>query len=493
MKFILSFIALIGGISFTNAQTDIDALRYSTPMPLGTARSAAIGNATSGIGGEISTILTNPAGLAQISISEFTITGGFNVTGSKTNYLGQRTDAQKSAFQLNNFGLVYVPKKKFTRIKNLSIAASYNRLASFSYQINASGTNNQSSYSDIYAETLNNAGADSASAMNNYPFGASLAFESGIIGRTEDNFFYSIIDLPITQRYDINRQGNQNEISIGTGISFSDRLMVGMSIGIPTINYEETFYIKETDNTDVTQSFISWDKRDKYRTEGTGVNAKFGVLFHATPNLRLGTSFTTPTRYSMRDLYLTYFRADYEEYRIDNFNSPAEGYFDYKLRTPLKFNTGASYVHPDWGFVSVEYEYTDPSKSKFILSDNQFDLKNFESQLNDRIGNRYKSIHTVKAGIEGKIAQHFRARGGFQYRTSYYADQESMDQFTKNTVMTFSGGLGYRGKNMYTDIAYVHTLSDEFIAPYTVALAPSPVMASKYNRSNFLLTVGFKF
>lgn len=493
MKFILPLITLIGSISFAYAQTEIDALRYSTPLSLGTARSAAIGNATTGIGGDISTLNSNPAGLAQISISEFNVSGGFNVTGSKNNYLGTQTDAQKSAFQLNNFGLVFVPKKKFTKIKNISIAASYNRTASFNYQINAGGINQGSSYSDIYAEQLNKAGADSAGAMNKYPFGASLAFESGIIGRTEDNFFYSIVDLPVTQRYDINRKGNQNEFSFGTGISLNDQWMVGMSLGIPTINYEENFYIKESDDSDVTQDFIYWDKRDQYRTEGNGINAKFGILFHPTPNIRLGASFTTPTRYSMKDLYLTTFRADYEAYTIDNFNNPAEGYFDYKMKTPLKLNAGAAYVHPDFGFISVEYEYTDPSKTKYIFAKNQYDLKDLETELNDKISSRYKAIHTIKAGIEGKIAQHFRGRAGFQYRTSGFSDQESVNDFAKNTTMAISGGLGYRGKSFYTDLTYVHTISDEFIVPYTVSLAPSQVLTSKYNRSNFLLTIGFKF
>lgn len=492
MKYILSILTIFGCLA-VQAQTDIDAYRFSTPLSIGTARSAAIGNATTGIGGDISTLNSNPAGLAQMSISEFSISGGFNVTGSRNNYLGTQTDAQKSAFQLNNLGLVYVPKKKFTKIKNISIAGSYNRTASFSYQVNASGVNNNSSYSDIYAEQLNNDGNDSASAMTNYPFGSSLAFESGLIGRTDDNFFYSILDLPITQRYQIKRSGNMNDFSMGTGIAFNDQWMVGLSIGIPSINYEEEFYVTETDHANVNPEFIYWDKTDKYRTEGTGINAKFGVLFHPNPNIRLGASFTTPTRYSMKDLYLTAFRADYETYTMDNFNSPAEGYFNYKMKTPLKFNAGASYVNPDFGFVSVEYEYSDPSKTKYIFADNEYNLKDFESNLNDGIASKYKAIHTMRVGVEGKIAQKFRGRAGFQYRTSGFSNQESVNDFAKNTVMAFSGGFGYRGKSVYTDIAYVHTLSDEYIIPYTVSLAESPVLSSKYNRSNFILTVGFKF
>lgn len=493
MKNILSFLAFVGFASTSIAQTDLDALRYSTPLNLGTARSAGVGNALSGLGGDISTLNTNPAGIAQMSISEFSFSGGFNVHNSTSNYLGSSTEAQKTQFQVNNFGMVYVPKKQFTSVKNISIGASYNRLASFNYKIEANGTNQQSSYSDIYAETLNNAGADSSKALSNYPFGASLAFESGIIGMTADNRFYSILELPLTQRYVINRKGSQNEFSIGTGIAFNDQFLVGVSLGIPTINYEESFYVRETDDSNMTEEFIYWDKEDKYRSEGSGINAKFGVVYIPTPNLRLGASITTPTRYSMTDGYLTRFRADYETYTIDNFSNPAEGYFEYKYKTPMKINAGVSYIQPKLGFISVEYEYTDPSKSKFIFNDEDFDMDEFESDLNQSITDKYKASHTVKVGVEGKIAEKYRARAGFQYRTTPFQDQDNLNEFAKNNVIAISGGLGYRGKSFYTDLAYVHMISDELITPYKVALAPSPNMSNKYSRSNFLLTVGFKF
>lgn len=493
MRFLLSIITIISGISFAFAQTDIDALRYSTPMSLGTARSASIGNAITGIGGDISTINSNPAGLAQVGISEFTFSGGFNVTNSKNKYLGTNTPDQQTAFQLNNFGVVYVPKKRFKNIKNISIAASYNSLASFNYKVSAKSKNDKSSYSDIYAEQLNADKADSTSAMTNYPFGSSLAFESGIIGKTEDNLFYSILELPINQRFEIKKSGNMSDFSFGSGIAFNDKIMLGLSIGIPFISYDETFYVRETDEVGVTDSLSYWDKEDKYRTEGTGFNAKIGVLVHPIPNLRLGVSFTTPTRYSMKDQYSTKFRADYETYTLENFNNPAEGYFDYKMVTPLKFNGGVAFIHPKFGFVSIEYEMTNPSKTKYLFAENMYDLIDFESSLNESISNKYKAVHTIKAGIEGKVAEFYRVRAGFQYRTSAYKNQAEIDQFAKNTMMTFSGGFGYRGKNFYLDAAYVHMLSDEFIVPYNVKLAPSEVLTSKFSRSNIILTAGFKF
>ncbi|MCO5232727.1 MAG: hypothetical protein LC105_10470 [Chitinophagales bacterium] len=493
IKLTLSSLLLLGSLSVVTAQTDIDALRYSTPLSLGTARSAAIGNATTGLGGDISTLNSNPAGLGQMSISEVSFSGGFNVTKSENVYLGNQSNAQKASFQVNNFGLVYVPKRNYKGIQSISLAAAYNRQESFNYHISAKGINDQSSYSDIYAEQLNKDGADSSRAMSNYPFGSSLAFESGVIGRTEDNFFFSILELPITQRFEIKRSGSQSDFSFGTGIAINDKFFVGVNIGIPIINYEEEFYVRETDDANVSGEINYWDKRDKYSTEGTGVNAKIGLLFYPTSDLRLGASFTTPTRYSMKDLYATYFRADYETYTLDNFEKPAEGYFDYKYISPLKLNMGASYVKSDLGFISVDYEFSNPSKNKFIFVDDMYNSKDTEERLNTSIKGKYKAIHTVKLGLEGIIAEQYRARLGFQYRNSPYSDQEAIDQFSKNSQMAISGGVGYRGKSFYTDFAYVHQLNDGFIVPYTVSLAASDVLTSKFNRSNFIVTVGLKF
>ncbi|MCO5247736.1 MAG: hypothetical protein M9887_02135 [Chitinophagales bacterium] len=494
MKNIIATLILVANTFVVFAQTDVDLLRYSSPFNLGSARSAAVGSATAGLGGDISNLNTNPAGLGQFGISEVSISAGWNTTKSIGSYIDSKTAKNKTAFQLNNFGLAFVPKKQFSAIKNLSFSASYNRDASFNYHIQARGVNHRSSYSDIFAETLNNAGVDSAGAMTNYPFDASLGFESGVIDRTSDNFFYSIMELPITQRYDINRSGNLNTYAFGAGIALNDKIMLGMNISIPTIKFEEDFYVREDDDENVTQDLNYWDKRDIVRTEGNGVRATFGALYLPTPELRIGLSVTTPTRYSMKDVYRTYFRADYEDFTIDNYNDPADGYFDYKIKTPMRLNAGASYVRKGLGFASVEYEFSNPSKAKYIFEDNyQFDMSDYQNQMNSNMSNKYKATHTVKVGLEGVISEHFRVRAGFQYRTSPFAEQSSLDRFAKNTNMAISGGLGYVGKSFFADATYVHLKSDEMMIPYTNSFASADVLSSKYSRSNILFTIGFKF
>lgn len=495
MKHLFLVITILATSSLVvKAQSDVEALRYSSTMELGTARSTAMGNAMTAIGGEISSLNYNPAGLAQIGISEFNASGGFNVSSSKNTYLNTLTKTQGTSFQLNNFGLAYVPKRNFRSIKNITIAGSYHKKDNFNQKIQAAGINNVSSYSDIYSQELNNYGADTNTAITDFPFGSSLAYGGFLVDVTDDNFFYSIVDLPITQKYNIRRKGSHNEFAFGAGVAFNDQLSVGLSVGIPTIFYEETFEVTEIDQEGVTPDFEWWRKEDKFRTEATGIQATVGINFNPTPQIRLGASFTTPTRYNMKDIYRTIMVVDFEDYTYGNTSEPAEGYFNYKMTTPLKFNVGGAFLDPRWGLFSIEYNFSNPSKTKYIFSD-YYDLGNVEAQLNERIRTKYKAQHTVKAGLEGIVAEHFRLRAGYQFQTFPFAQQSDMKDVVKNTRMGISGGIGYRGKNIYTDLTYMHVLADELMVPYSVntPVSDAPTLVSKYNRGNVVLTVGFKF
>lgn len=479
--------------SVIQAQTDADALRYSSPVFTGTSRAAGLGGAISGLGGDISSLGVNPAGIAQMGISEFSFSGGLSFTGSKTDYLGNNIEDEKAALQINHAGLVFVPKKNFRNIKNISFAATYNRLLNFNDRLYANGTNDKSSRTDAFAETLTFSGADSISAANDFPFDASLAYLGELIFRFPDNTYASILELPVYQQITLSRSGSMNDFNIGAGFALNDYFSVGMSIGIPSILYEENYLFKETDRNNVTQDFNYWEKRDVLRTEGIGINAKIGVLIQPSRQLRMGASFITPTRFSMSDRYITFFRSDFDQYTIDNFNSPTEGIFDYRLTTPWRLNAGMSFLPGKLGLISVEYEITNPSSSKFNFEESNFNLQDFERELNSVISSKYTTTHAVRAGLEGRIKEHYRARLGFQYRTSAFASQELQDEFAKNNLFIFSGGGGYRGRNYFIDVAYMHMLTDQLLVPYTVTFAPAPTASTSFSRGTILFTFGMKF
>lgn len=492
MKHTVLTALLIAATYYSHAQTDIDALRYSSVMLNGSARSFGLGGAITGLGGDISSLSVNPAGIARIGISEFTITGGLESSKSEASYLGGSLKDNQLRATINNAGFIYAPKKKIKSLNGFSIGFSFNRLANFNEKFYLKGTNNENSLSYNYSDKLNEAGVDSAGAANFFPFDASLAYLGEIVRRTPDNEYFSVINVPIDQQILVNRKGGISDFSLGVGIETKRNIMLGVSLGIPMINYEEDFYLKETDNANNSPDFNYWQRQDLLKTEGAGVNAKFGVLYNPTSFLRIGASFTTPTLFSLTDTYTTYFQSDFIQYTIDNFDEPLEGTFEYKLRTPWRFNVGASFIQTEWGLLSVEYEMSDPSNAKFKFKETDPNIQDLQNELNQNIQNKYTTAHTIKLGIEAKIKA-YRVRGGFQYRTSPFENQAAFGDLSPNILLTYSAGLGYRGNKFFIDGTYFQSFNKEVLVPYSSNYGNSPTGQIAYNRPGVSMTLGFKF
>ncbi|MCH5683490.1 hypothetical protein LWM68_03910 [Niabella sp. W65] len=106
MKKIFLAITLVSVYSASQAQTPEDALRYSWLQASGTARSQAIGNANGAIGGEISTIFSNPANIGFYKTGDFVISGGANFLNNNSSYLGVSQKENKAAGFLGTTGFV---------------------------------------------------------------------------------------------------------------------------------------------------------------------------------------------------------------------------------------------------------------------------------------------------------------------------------------------------------------------------------------------------
>ena len=85
---------LLAGVGFTMgisaySQIPEDVLKYSWQPIQGTARSQAIGNAMGSLGGDLSSVYVNPAGIAFYKTSEFVLSPGLSLNNSqKSTYFG---------------------------------------------------------------------------------------------------------------------------------------------------------------------------------------------------------------------------------------------------------------------------------------------------------------------------------------------------------------------------------------------------------------------
>src|SRR4051812_5471706 len=115
------------------AQTDADALRYSQSSITGTARYTSMAGAFGALGGDLSAVATNPAGLGIYRSSEFTFTPSLYWNQTTSNFLGNESTESRYNFNIPNLGFVFNRQVRDASSgwKSWSIGITLNRINSF--------------------------------------------------------------------------------------------------------------------------------------------------------------------------------------------------------------------------------------------------------------------------------------------------------------------------------------------------------------------------
>ena len=114
------------------AQTIYDVTKMTEKDLNGTARFVGMGGAMGALGGDMSTIATNPAGIGIYRSNDVTASFGFSSTGTESTYGGNTFNSNKNRWQLNNAGFVLSNKiGNETTLRYVNFGFSYNRSKSF--------------------------------------------------------------------------------------------------------------------------------------------------------------------------------------------------------------------------------------------------------------------------------------------------------------------------------------------------------------------------
>lgn len=474
------------------AQSDADILQFSYWQNTGTARNIALGNTMGVIGADISNINTNPAGIGKFSSTEGSITLGVPIFNSTTSFLDKNRDESRLGFQVSNLGVVFSSKylnnkTESSKWNGVKFGLSYNRLATFNQNYYMSGYNANNSLIDNHYEIFSNYNATPYEMENNFPFDASLSYGTDLIYRdTATGDVYSSVNANVQQDITLKRKGSLNEASIAIASGYDNKVFVGASLGMPVLNYTQNILHHEEDVFDSSYNFNYFDYESNYNVSGVGVNFQLGVLAQINKNIRLGFSFKTPSIIFAKDKYNAYEFADYEDYTAEA-TSP-DGLVSYNIRLPWRMSVGGSYIHK-YGLVAVEYELSDAGNAKYNFKDDGFN--DYEADLNDGIGEKYKLYHNIKIGIEGKIDP-IRIRAGVQYKTSPF-NTEVVDAKYKQNQLIYSAGLGFRKEHFYIDAAYQFAKSKSYFTPYLLNDNSQPTATLNDKNSLISITAGFKF
>jgi len=442
------------------------------------------------LGGDFGVISTNPASLGIFRKSELTLTPSYTLQKTDAGFRnsGNTTTNNNGQFILSNVGMVIHVEPISRTVRGLNIALGYNHIGSFNDDLAFSG----GSFGSIADRWIERADGLRPDQLDNFETG--LAFDFGAIYDLDGDLLYDADVFPqdqVQKEQIVERSGGMNDFTIALGVNLKDKLMIGASLGIPFVNYDEEKTYTESDEDDMIPIFNELVFSESLLTTGIGVNLKLGLSYVVTQSLRLGAYVHTPTRMSLTDQFSTSLTNDFTEPGRDRVriggDSP-EAVFEYRLSTPWRMGAGVGYIINRKGFISADVEYVDYSNNKFDLtyaSDDPQDAL-FESELNGRIDDQLTSSINIRVG--GELAlQKFRARAGISYRGQPEVSAEA-------DILSYRAGLGYRGDKYFIDFAY--SLTDRGLSiyePYTVVAADRQIIEVERIDHLMMLTMGLKF
>lgn len=503
------FLSSILAAQVLYAQEPPDALRLSWATPNGTARQQAIGGAMASLGGDLSAAYVNPAGLGFYRTGDLVISPGFHQLRNKATYFGTEEKDSRGTLGFGATGFVAGNGIENNKKGGIALAVVLNRVACFGNNLLYRGINTQNSYSQKFLEDIKGQG-DANIVAQNYPFGASLAFNTYWIdtvnGGSSGNYQYHS-RAPIgnlVQEDRVTSRGGISELAIALAGTKNEKLYYGITLGIPMLNYTRETEFTEADNTYLLNSFDFATLKESLHTKGNGVNLKVGIIYRPAPLWRFGLSFHTPTLYHLTDTYSASITTDTENYKGEQTQSSSflqnggEGKFTYYHFTPYRLMVSGSYViheiedvNQQKGFLTADLEFVDYRASSFAVDNgdnNRSSTKAYFSSLNKAIDQAYKSAINVRMGGELKFTT-IMTRLGFAVLGNPYQDIAG----EKGSRLQLSGGLGYRDKGYFIDLTYVHTLGTDVHYAYRLAERPFQGATIHQTGSRILLSFGFKF
>lgn len=518
------------------AQTIYDALLFSEKNYEGTARSVAMGNAFTALGGDLGSIGINPAGSAVAKYSQISLTPALSISSSTAQGVSPYANGELPYFErqyrnttagmsIPNLGLTFNWNTgRNTGLKNVSFGFVMNRTNSWNEDVYAAGRNSTTSFMGAMACEATEGGflgsnlnANDAYYYDDWKY--VVGYRSGMIstfggyddqfvGASEviyDNMGQTEITIggPLDQTYGRRVRGNRNDYLFNLGFNISDFIYLGANLGLTTMNYSYEDYFKENavdpgDFEIVLEDgqkmyFNSMRYRYSYETANSGVYAKFGFIITPGAGFRFGAAIQTPTATTVNEAWMISGETTYTDQGFNASETSPEREERYRFSEPWRANFGAAYTLGKLAVFSVDYELCDYSSMKFRCSSLD-EAKEYFDGLNAEIGSTFGISHMLRAGIEVKPVDRLAIRAGYNYTSS---------PEKAPALQNLSFGLGFISrKSFFADLACRYAFaSDEYFMPYSdyildqdgYVIEYSPEIRNRQQSWKILLTLGWRF
>lgn len=539
-RLILTGAVLAAFCSSAMAQTIYEASRMTEEDVNGTARYVSMGGAMNALGGDISVMRTNPAGIGIFRSNDLSLS--FSYLSTKTGDMAKA----KGGMSFDNIGLVYANRiSNDGALRFVNFGFNYHKRRNFNNRTVSSrgGANFNTSQTFQFAnmamggtDGYGNSGYDpsqleaSSAYITTNPYVGWLpimAYNAFLInpvfypgeGEGGKDLFKGEYQqfMPgsnLDNYYEAEETGWINDYDFNLSFNILDRGYLGFTLTASDVRYTKSSLYKE----DFYKGDIyggGYDIKNYFSTRGSGLGFSLGGIYRVLPSMRLSLSFTTPTIYWLSDYQessLAYDVDDLEGKRrtgevmpVDSRGNFIPYEYSYQVVTPWKVNVGVGGTLLNMMAIDAEYEYRNGGKTK---------LRDTEGvklvSENESMSKWFKGQHTFKVGAEISPFPMFAIRAGYNYTTSLFGafdasnpdgnafkylspmaartDTEFSNTYSRQNI---SVGLGFRARYVYIDAAYQYSIyKQDFFEFDDLALMPVELTNTRHQ---VLFTLGCKF
>ena len=501
---ISSILFLFCNIHLFAQGNETDAFNISNTGLGGTARSVSMGGAFGALGGDISVISNNPAGLGIYRSSEISATLDLSVVSTATDWSGMKNNQSKTRFSPGNYGFEFFFPTSSGVIRNWNVGLSFNRVKNYNRKYRMESKGQPNSISSYIATRTSNAfeykngysGIQEVDLIrvnkgyNPYNHGklenhwlSILGYESGMFGDMviddindvyQSAFGYEIgndwgVNSPAQSLLYVSESGSVDEYNVGFGMNISNFLFLGASVSVTDIKYKYNSGYEELFSAENSDKYDHLYLNNWLNTEGNAATVNVGAIVSLN-KLRLGVAYNSPRWYKMTDYYNagggTHISSFVDKPKMEGV-TPNDAYSEYKFSSPGQWIFSGAFILGSTALISADYEIMDYRKMNY--SDMNGNTKKNYDGINTFIEDYYTFAHTIKIGTEVKIIPQFAVRAGYMVQKSPMHKRLSSNTeeviptgtiphftVTSNPTTYYTFGAGYRfTPNFSLDMALV--------------------------------------
>lgn len=413
MKKIILGLGFFCGVGYAQTVQDINSVSaFSNDLNAGSARYIGMGGSMGALGGDISSIEQNPAGLALAITTEANVTLG--VISYKNNArFGNSMNADDNDFLFTNIGGVVVFHNDAGAWNRFSIGMKYSQ-ESLDNSLRIARNNNI---------TMSLADVEDPDLITNYTF---AGYQDEIVGY-------------------------KTKMTLDFGASYNDRLYLGLGLNLHDTHMNNYVVFDEDTNGTVYRYDLNGTP---YATRGPGVSLSLGAIGKVNDNFRLGLAYHSPAWYGQLE----------EEFLADLPVTDSTSYYDWYYSQYDRTSNGrlvgsAGLIIGKSVALNVDYTYHMNGSTKLKPSGNFQNINNF---LDDYLKNNSE----LRIGGEYRLNK-FKFRAGYNYIQTPFDDvslvadlgtgtpgSQNFSEVFRGDTNRFSLGAGYDFGGFYLDAAY---------------------------------------